>query len=92
MQERPTCAICRRSDALVGVIVGGKQFYLCREHARKLDGVQPQNYAELTHLFALPEFERRETNDRRQRRRRNFPPRPEGRRLNTGRRDGDHGH
>ena len=92
MQERPICAICRSSDELVGVIVGAKQFHLCGEHARKLDGVQPESYAELTHLFALPEFERRAKKDRRRRRRRNFPPRPEGRRLNTGRRGDDRGH
>ena len=86
MQEPPRCAVCCASEDLVGIVVGSKQLHLCSEHAGKLEGAQATSYADFASLFALPGLERRQRVERRQRRRRAFPPRPEGRRLNGGRR------
>ena len=89
MRPSPRCAVCCVSDGLVGIVVGSEQIHLCEDHARRLDGHQPESYADLAKLYAMPGLNRRKRADRRQHRRRAFPPRPEGRRLNSGRRRDD---
>jgi hypothetical protein len=95
---RPTCAAC--NDPVLGsklcrVVIGGQAVTLCRTHAARVAAEMPQTFDELRALFPeVPGDEsplarrsviaRRRDDDRRM-----FPPRPEGRRLGTGRRASD---
>ncbi|MEM1033413.1 MAG: hypothetical protein AAGN82_23970 [Myxococcota bacterium] len=88
--ERPRCLLCPRDDDLVGIVVGARPAWLCAvHHARYLRAGAPR-FDTLSQLFRHHAFDRREgPTDRRQRLRRQFPPRPEGRRHDAGRRAGD---
>jgi hypothetical protein len=82
------------------VVIEGRALTLCRAHAAAVVAVMPETFAELREMFvgagvdlaeapvAFPErrspIDRRAAEDRRV-----FPPRPEGRRMNGGRRATD---
>lgn len=82
------------------VVIEGRALTLCRTHAACVVAVMPETFEELRQMFVgagvdlagLPEgpVERRSPIDRRDPEdRRVFPPRPEGRRMNGGRRATD---
>jgi hypothetical protein len=81
------------------VVVEGRALQLCRAHAATVVAAMPETFEDLRGLFAgaggaldgpLPFPERRSPIERRDAEdRRVFPPRPEGRRLGSGRRAGD---
>ena len=85
-RELHHCAVCPRSGELVGILVAGRQLHLCDEHHHVLGDRQPQSFDDLAALFATPGLDRRAGDDRRVEDRRQFPPRPEGRRHDMGRR------
>ncbi len=87
--ETSACAICAGTGDLTGVVVGGRQLHLCRRHAAKLGDDAPASFDDLAALFASAGADRRRSVDRRNGDRRMFPPRPELRRRNFGRRDDD---
>ncbi len=89
MSARHHCAICPPVDSLVGIVVSRRQLHLCEQHHDLLDGRQPQSFDELAAIFAVPGLDRRAEPDRRVDERRHFPPRPEGRRMGSGRRRDD---
>jgi hypothetical protein len=81
------------------VVVEGRALTLCRTHATAVVAVMPETFDELRAIFVGAgldlsdeswSVERRSPIDRRAADdRRVFPPRPEGRRLNAGRRATD---
>jgi hypothetical protein len=79
------------------VVVEGRMLALCRTHAAAVVAEMPATFDDLRALFvgagvdlAARAGERRSPLDRRDHQdRRVFPPRPEGRRMNGGRRAGD---
>jgi len=83
------------------VVIEGRALELCRVHAGVVVAAMPETFDDLRELFVgagvdladgqpAPErVERRSPLDRRAEDRRVFPPRPEGRRRNGGRRAGD---
>lgn len=95
------CAVCGgpagRGGRLSRVIIQGRSLDLCRVHAAVVAAARPETFDEMLALFASADadlaaqsLERRAGPDRRaQVDRRAFPPRPEGRRLNGGRRAED---
>lgn len=83
------CAVCAETEDLVGVVIAGRPVLLCALHHDKLVTEGPQRFGDLASFFAHPAFDRRGRPDRRKRARRQFPPRPEGRRHNRGRRADD---
>jgi len=62
---------------------------LCAEHAAKLGDASPSSFDDLVEFFAALGSDRRSEPNRRSEDRRAFPPRPEGRRRNMGRRNDD---
>lgn len=84
MSSRPQCAVCPETAALRGIIVAGAELFLCSIHEQKLGARTPESFEQLAQLLAT----RRASPDRRRGERRAFP-RPEGRRLNDGRRAED---
>jgi hypothetical protein len=72
------------------VTVEARSLALCREHAGQVAIHMPKTWEDLRTLFAIG-AERRSLVPRRDEyeNRRVFPPRPEGRRLSFGRRQGD---
>jgi hypothetical protein len=96
------CAVCGGPEALGArmskVVVEGRALQLCRSHAATVVAAMPETFEDLRALFvgagvdlgysAGPDrrspIGRRTPDDRRL-----FPPRPEGRRRNGGRRAGD---
>jgi hypothetical protein len=78
------CAICHSHAQLSDVVVAGEPSLLCREH-RDAAG-DAAIFDDLAALRAA--IDRRAEGDRRDEERRMFP-RPEGRRMADGRRDGD---
>jgi hypothetical protein len=83
------CAVCAATQGLKGVVVAGRPLLLCPTHRDRLGDHQPESFDDLASFFAHPDFDRRRHGERRRRMRRQFPPRPEGRRHNQGRRAGD---
>ena len=83
------CAVCPETDDLTGVIVAGTEILLCEKHIVKLGDTSPSSFDDLTEFFAALGSDRRSEPNRRTEDRRAFPPRPEGRRYNMGRRDDD---
>lgn len=93
--SEPSCAVCGGGDPtgthLSRVVIQGRALDLCRSHATTVVAAMPKTFDDLCGLFAgvvLTEpraiFDRRAPLDRRE-----FPPRPEGRRLGIGRRAAD---
>lgn len=98
------CAVCgthaSQPARMSKVVIEGRALTLCRAHAAAVVAVMPETFAELREMFvgagvdlaeapvAFPErrspIDRRAAEDRRV-----FPPRPEGRRMNGGRRATD---
>jgi len=85
------CAVCPATRALTGIIVAGRELFLCNEHAAKLGDERPSSYDDLASFYALPGIDRRAADERRDEDRRMFP-RPERRRYNMGRRKDDPEH
>jgi len=99
VKQQGHCAVCVTLEVdttapLSRVVVEGRILCLCRAHASTVASEMPQTFDDLRQLFsgvgAGPGSERRspisrrDTDDRRV-----FPPRPEGRRLSSGRRNTD---
>jgi hypothetical protein len=99
------CAACGTTDPLGGsmsrVVVDGASLCLCRAHAAMVASALPSTFEDLRAVFRGLEtpllagrgpgqVERRSPIARRaELDRREFPPRPEGRRTSGGRRSGD---
>ena len=90
-----SCAVCGSGNTptahLSRVVIQGRALDLCRAHASTVVAAMPRTFEDLCGLFVdvvLTEpravFDRRAPLDRRE-----FPPRPEGRRLGIGRRTAD---
>lgn len=104
-QGHEGCAVCGVRPSLgirmSKVVIQGRALDLCRQHATVVVAAMPETVDDLRKLFvgaALdlgvplsgPAVERRSPISRRRLDdRREFPPRPEGRRHNGGRRAGD---
>ncbi|MEM9693611.1 MAG: hypothetical protein AAGA56_13775 [Myxococcota bacterium] len=86
-EHRASCVLCA-SPAKHFFYVGGQSVGLCEAHHRPSVAVVAR-YEDLGAFFAALGTDRRRGGDRRQRQRREFPPRPEGRRQNDGRRAED---
>jgi hypothetical protein len=73
------------------VVIQGRSLELCQAHASTVVEAMPKTFEDLLSLFAdVIRAEPRSTKDRRAALdRREFPPRPEGRRLGFGRRAAD---
>ena len=93
--SEPSCAVCgdghTNAANLSRVVIQGRALDLCRPHASTVVAAMPKTFDDLCGLFAgvvFPSprsiFDRRAPLDRRE-----FPPRPEGRRLGIGRRTAD---
>jgi hypothetical protein len=79
-------------DDLCPITVAGRREHLCERHRQAVarDGrPAPDAFEDLAQLFSLAGIDRRRKRDRRRHERRQFPPRPEGRRHNMGRRGMD---
>ena len=95
------CEACsvlvRRADDSVGngrirnLLVGGRFVYLCEPHARAVRNHNPSSIEEIRKLLKEADGSRSLVDRRNTVNRRVFPPRPEGRRLQTGRRSSDRG-
>jgi hypothetical protein len=83
------CAVCPVTDGLTGVVVAGTELLLCEKHLAKLGDAAPGSFDDLAAFFASLGSDRSSEPDRRTDDRRLFPPRPERRRHNMGRREGD---
>ncbi len=86
-EDAEACAVCTETNELSGIVVGERQLYLCPRHAKKLGEHAPRTFDDLAALFSPSALDRRREIDRRRIDRRMFPPRPELRRRNFGRRD-----
>lgn len=92
------CNVILPSSKLSRVVIDGRTVLFCREHASKIATRMPRTYEDLRRLF-LEEGQQGAQGDQPARRsvlerrgnddRRAFPPRPEGRRMEGGRRAGD---
>jgi hypothetical protein len=71
------------------VVVAERLVTLCQAHARVLASMPVAGVEELRQLFHEARGKRSLVERRQELDRRAFPPRPEGRRRNGGRRDGD---
>lgn len=80
------CAACSSAEGLGTLDVAGRALVLCGAHRAEVAGA-PQPFEDVAALFAFLGAERRR-GERRRRERRQFPPRPEGRRHGTDRRAG----
>jgi hypothetical protein len=83
------CAVCPETEGLTGMVVAGTELLLCEKHVAKLGDASPTSFDDLAVFFATLGADCRSQPDRRTEDRRVFPPRPEGRRHNMGRRDRD---
>jgi len=89
-----TCEVCATlGRAPTGrskrVLVAERLVTLCQAHARVLASMPVAGVEELRQLFREARGKRSLVERRQELDRRAFPPRPEGRRRNGGRRDGD---
>ncbi|MBL8740677.1 MAG: hypothetical protein JNK04_06280 [Myxococcales bacterium] len=88
------CNVILPSSKLSRVVIDGRTVLCCREHASKIATRMPRTYEDLRRMFLeepdgdhparRSKLERRGADDRRA-----FPPRPEGRRMEGGRRSSD---
>lgn len=95
MAKKEFCAVCGFGGMgeLTPLEIEGQIYRLCEAHALQLGAETPSTAAELAERFGFVALERRGGQDRRlAHNRRMFPPRPEGRRLNGGRRATDSEH
>lgn len=83
------CAVCPETEGLTGVVVAGTELHLCSKHLAKLGNASLASFDDLAVFFATLGSDRRQQSDRRAEDRRVFPPRPELRRHNMGRRKDD---
>jgi hypothetical protein len=88
------CNIVFPSAKLSRVVIDGRTVLFCREHASKIATRMPRTFEDLRRLFLeQPEGDSASRRSRVERRgaddRRVFPPRPEGRRMEGGRRSGE---
>ncbi len=83
------CAVCPEREGLTGVVVAGSELHLCAKHMAKLGSASLSSFDDLAVFFATLGSDRRQQSDRRTEDRRVFPPRPELRRHNMGRRKED---
>jgi hypothetical protein len=81
--------VCPTADDLTGILVGGREMFLCGRHLGALPDRSVRSFDELAALLSLPGLDRRAGADRRREERRMFPPRPELRRHGLGRRGTD---
>ena len=90
MTTKPvSCAVCTGQDDLDGVVVAGQLIHLCSKHRAASEQYSLSEFSALADFFARPEMDRRRGGQRRTTERRQFPPRPEKRRHNMGRRADD---
>lgn len=96
--NQPTCAACLDPlphSKLCRVVIDGRVIALCRTHAARVAAARPESFDEMRALFKevvtdeAPLARRSVIDRRRVDDRRVFPPRPEGRRLEAGRRRTD---
>jgi hypothetical protein len=89
------CGVLTPSHKLSRVVIEGRALALCRTHASIVAEQMPRTFEQLRRLFVEPAppsgaparrslISRRAAEDRRE-----FPPRPEGRRMGSGRRRDD---
>ncbi len=90
-----SCAVCGGGDStrarMSRVVIQGHSLELCQPHATTVVAAMPKTFEDLLALFVdVIRAEPRSTKDRRAALdRREFPPRPEGRRLGFGRHSAD---
>jgi hypothetical protein len=98
-ESTDACAVCGAFDShgmgMSRVVIEGRALCLCRPHAATVVNEMPATFDEMRALFVgaymdtQADEERRSPLTRRGDERRVFPPRPEGRRVSTGRRASD---
>ena len=88
MKSENRCCVCPEKH-LTGIIVAGQPLLLCQTHLDKLGDRRPESFDDLATFFAALGADRRTLSERRGGERRMFPPRPELRRHDMGRRAGD---
>jgi hypothetical protein len=90
MSRKRACEIC---GALTGVLsnmdAGDRRIVLCKEHAAEAKTAAARSAEALRALFVEAEGRRALLSRRAEDERRTFPPRPEGRRMQRGRRESD---
>jgi hypothetical protein len=95
IQVHEGCAVCGCASGracMSAVVIEGRSLALCRAHAAVVVEAMPETFEDLRALFegagqldaCRSPLDRRSGVDRRV-----FPPRPEGRRMGGGRREGD---
>lgn len=90
-----SCAVCGSCGTnrarMSRVVIQGRSLDLCPPHATTVVSSMPKTFADLLALFAgvIPTAPRSLKDRRAALDRREFPPRPEGRRLGFGRRAAD---
>jgi hypothetical protein len=89
MNDETTCIVCGTPCARSSIVVGDAAIGLCPAHAARLDPKAPAVFETFAAFFEGSGLERRIEVDRRRMDRRMFPPRPELRRKNNGRRKDD---
>lgn len=89
MDRSGTCFVCNQPGNVTACVVEGAPIALCAPHARRVTKWATSEFSTLSEFFATTGLERRVGSDRRRAERRMFPPRPESRRQNQGRRVGD---
>jgi hypothetical protein len=88
MGTRAICEICSDGTA-TAFDFEGRRVQLCRTHADAALGAAARTFEELRGLFVEPQGRRALLTRRAKDERRVFPPRPEGRRHDDGRRQSD---
>jgi len=88
MGRRATCEICGEQTATL-LEFERRRVQLCRTHADAALAAGASSFEELRELFAEPQGRRALLTRRAKDERRVFPPRPEGRRHDDGRRQTD---
>jgi hypothetical protein len=88
MARKSTCEICA-ARAAIPLDLEERRVSLCRTHADQALSAEACSVDELRRLFLEPDGRRALLARRAKDERRMFPPRPEGRRLDEGRRQTD---
>jgi hypothetical protein len=89
------CAVCGSCETnrtrMSRVVIQGRSLELCQAHAAMVVAAMPKTFEDLLALFAdvIPSAPRSTKERRAALDRREFPPRPEGRRMGFGRRSAD---
>ena len=90
MSRKRVCEICGESaGTLASVEVGDRRVALCKEHAAAARAAGVSSAEALRARFVEAEGRRALLSRRAEDERRMFPPRPEGRRMQRGRRKSD---